>query len=105
LPRLAVQPDLETMDGGIGIFIWSPLTPSNDGERSMNSIDKGKIVAAAVALVGVVVALTMTAIQVMANPSGTVVGSIELIVASGVIGMMGLAAFGLLWITQSTKRS
>jgi hypothetical protein len=69
----------------------------------MNSIDKGMIVAAGVALIGLVVAIGLTMIQVLANPSGTVVGSIAIIVASGVIGMMGLAAFGLLWIKQSTK--
>jgi len=61
------------------------------------------VAAAGVALVGLVAALSMTVIQTLATPSGTVVGSTGWIVALGIIGMLGLAAFGVLWAVNGSK--
>jgi hypothetical protein len=71
----------------------------------MDSTEKAMVVAAGVALVGLFAAVSMTALQALADPSGTVVVSIGVIVASGIVGMMGVAAFGLLWLLKSNKRS
>jgi hypothetical protein len=56
------------------------------------------VVAATVALIRSAVAIGLTAIQALANPSGTVVTSALVIVASGVLGIMGMTAFELLWL-------
>jgi hypothetical protein len=53
------------------------------------------VVVATVALISSVVAIGLTALRRW-NPSGTVVASVLVIVASGVLGMMGMAALGLL---------
>jgi hypothetical protein len=63
------------------------------------------LVAAAVALAGSVAAVGMTALQALANPSGTFVTSVPAIVASGVLGIVGAAAFGTLWLLRNIKRS
>ncbi len=70
----------------------------------MNSTEKGMVAAGGVALVFLVAALSMTAIQTLATPSGTIVGSIGVIEALGIIGMLGLAAFGVLWVINGTKQ-
>ena len=62
------------------------------------------VVAAGVAVISLVAALGMSALQTLANPSGTVVAPVSLIVATGVAGMIGLAAFGVLWLVSSGKR-
>jgi hypothetical protein len=56
------------------------------------------VVAAIVALISSVVAIGLTALQTLVNPSGTVVTSALVIVASGVLGIMGMTAFELLWL-------
>jgi len=71
----------------------------------MNATEKAMVAAAGVAVVGLVAALGMSALQTLANPSGTVVVSISLIVATGIVGMLGLAAFGVLWLVNSAKRT
>ena len=69
----------------------------------MDAAENAMIVAAGVAIVGSVAAIGMTALQTLANPSGTVVTSVPVIVASGVLGMMGAAAFGVLWLLRNIK--
>lgn len=61
--------------------------------------------AAGIALIGTVAALGLTALQALANPSGTVVVSVSLIVVAGIVGMMGLAVFGALWFLRNNKRT
>jgi hypothetical protein len=63
------------------------------------------LLAAGVALIGTVAAIGMAALQALANPSGTVVASVSVIVASGLAGTVGLAAFGILWLLRNNKRS
>ena len=63
------------------------------------------LVAAGVALIGSVAAIGMTALQALANPSGTVVASVWVIIASGILGMVGLGSFGVLWLLRNNNRS
>jgi len=69
----------------------------------MNGIEKAMILAAGVALVFSVAAIGMTALQALATPSGTFVVSSGMIAVMGIIGMLGLAAFGLLWLARGTR--
>jgi hypothetical protein len=73
--------------------------------EALDSIEKAMLVAAGVALIGSVAAIGMTALQALANPSGTVVASVWVIIASGILGMVGLGAFGVLWLLRNNKRS
>ena len=70
----------------------------------MDPTEKAMLAAAAVALIGTVVAFGMAALQALANPSGTVVTSIGVIFASGLLGAMGLAAFGMLWFLRKNNK-
>jgi hypothetical protein len=70
----------------------------------MDSTEKAMMAAAGVAVVALVMALGMAALQALANPSGTVVVSVSLIVATGIVGMLGLAAFGVLRLLNGSKR-
>ena len=69
----------------------------------MDAGEEAMLVAATMAMIGSVAAIGMAALQTLANPSGTVVASVPLIVASGVLGMAGTAAFGLLWLLRNIK--
>jgi hypothetical protein len=71
----------------------------------MDSTDKAMVAAAGVAVVGLVAALGMAALQTLARPSGTVVASVWVIVGTGIVGMIGLAAFGVLWLLTGSKRN
>jgi len=71
----------------------------------LDLIEKGMIAAAGVAVVFLVAALGMSALQTLANPSGTVVAPVSLIVATGITGMFGLAAFGVLWLINGSKQN
>jgi MYXO-CTERM domain-containing protein len=66
--------------------------------------EKALVVAAGIALVGSVAAIEMTALQALANPSGTAITSVAVIVASGASGMVGVAAFGVLWLLRNIRR-
>jgi hypothetical protein len=71
----------------------------------LESTELAMLLAAGVALIGTVAAIGMAALQALANPSGTVVTSVSVIVASGLAGTVGLAAFGILWLLRNNKRS
>jgi hypothetical protein len=72
------------------------MKPQVEGLR-LDAAERAMVVAATVALVSSVVAIGLTARQTLANPSGTVT-SVLAIGASGVLGMVGMTAFGLLWL-------
>lgn len=66
----------------------------------MTTAEKRMIIAGGVALVFTLAAVAMAAIQALATPSGTFVVGAGPIAITGIIGMIGLAAFGFLWATK-----
>ncbi len=71
----------------------------------MDAAERVMLLSAGVAVMGSVAAIGMTALQILANPSGTVVTSVPVIVASGVLGAVGTASFGVLWALRNINRS
>jgi len=59
---------------------------------------------AGVALTGSVGAIGMVALQALANQSGTLVASVPIIVATGVLGITGMVGFGALWLMRNISR-
>jgi hypothetical protein len=57
-----------------------------------------------VALTGSVGAIGMAALQALANQSGTMVASVNIIVATGVLGVTGMVGFGALWLVRNISR-
>ena len=62
------------------------------------------LVAGGFALIGSVTAIGLTALQALANPSGTLVASVSMIAAAGTIGTGGSAAFALLWLSDNSRK-
>ena len=62
------------------------------------------LVAAGFALTGAVAAISLAALQVLANPSGTLVAPASVIEVAAVIGIGGATAFGLLRLSNKSKR-
>ncbi len=54
---------------------------------------------AGVSLVGFVMAISLAALQALAAPSGTVVGSLSVVLALAAVGATGAVAFAVLWFT------
>jgi hypothetical protein len=73
--------------------------------QRLDSADKKMLVAGGVALVFSVVAVGLTMIQTLANPSGTFVVGSTTIAVIAFIGMLGLAAFGLLCVARGNKET
>jgi hypothetical protein len=90
---------------GMRFLTDSRETRDNLGRSGLESTEKAMLVAAGVALLGSVAAVGLIALQALADPSGTVVASMGIILVSGFFGMIGLAAFGVLWFLRNNKRS
>lgn len=71
-------------------------------KSGLTTTQKRMVVAGGVALVFSLAAIGMAAIQALANPSGTFVIGSGPIAVTGIIGMLGLAAFGVLWASQKS---
>jgi hypothetical protein len=73
--------------------------------QGLDPTEKKMLLAGGVALVFSIAAIGMTAIQILANPSGTFVVGTGIIAVTAVIGLLGLAAFGALWASRGTKKA
>jgi len=71
----------------------------------MKTIERAMLVSAGIALIFSVAAIGMAALVALATPSGTFVVGVGVIVVTGIIGMIGLALFGVLWLVRSTKQA
>ena len=69
-------------------------------KSGLTPVEKKMVIAGGVALVFSIAAVGMAAIQALATPSGTFVVGAGDIAITGIIGMLGLAAFGVLWASR-----